>query len=289
MRYLWLFCFVLISCNSERTLDVQGHRGCRGLYPENSLPAFHKALNLGVTTLDLDVVISKDYEVVVSHNPFMNHMIALDTNGNEIFEANEKSFNIYQMTYDSIKQYDCGTKKHPEFPLQNKEKVYKPLLSEVINLAEYASSNTILYNIDIRSKPEYDNIYTPQLDHFITLVLNVIASEGVKDRTIIQSLDLRALEVAKRKNEDLQIAVLIDEDESIENKLSQLSFTPEIISPYFKLLTQKTVSEYQKKGYKIIPWTVNSVGDINLMIDLNVDGIISDFPNKVIQVKSLKK
>nr|WP_321236318.1 glycerophosphodiester phosphodiesterase family protein [uncultured Psychroserpens sp.] len=289
MRYLWLLCVILFSCNSDKTLDIQGHRGCRGLYPENSLPAFQKALDIGVTTLELDVVISKDYEVLVSHEPFMNHVIALDVYGHPISEVNERSFNIYTMTYDSIKLYDCGTKKHPEFPFQKHEKLYKPLLSEVIHLAESKSKHAILYNIEIKSKPEYDGIYTPLFEDYVTLVLNKVASEGIEERTTIQSFDLRALEATKNQNNTLKIALLVDEDESIEAKLSKLSFKPEIISPYFKLLDQQTISEYQEQGYKIIPWTVNSVGDINLMIDLKVDGIISDYPNKVIQVKTLKK
>ena len=104
-----------MGCNSKRKIDVQGHRGCRGLYPENSLIGFQKAIELGVQTLELDVVISKDNKVVVSHEPFMNHEIALDAFGNEILETNEKQFNLYHMPYDSIKLYDCGTKIHPRF------------------------------------------------------------------------------------------------------------------------------------------------------------------------------
>jgi glycerophosphoryl diester phosphodiesterase len=289
MRCLWLLCCILVSCHSEKSLDIQGHRGCRGLHPENTLPGFQKAIDLGVTTLELDVVISKDYEVVVSHEPFMDHMIALDVYGNEISEANEASYNLYNMTYDSIKLYDCGTKEHPGFPFQKHEKLYKPLLSEVIHLAEMESKQSILYNIEIKSKPEYDGIYTPAVTHFMTLVLNTITSQGIENRTIIQSFDVRALEAANKQNDDIQIALLVGENEAIDSKVSLLSFEPEIISPYFKLLARETVSKYQKKGFKIIPWTVNEVGDINLMIDLKVDGIISDYPNKVIQVRTLKK
>ncbi|MCK8480105.1 glycerophosphodiester phosphodiesterase [Flavihalobacter algicola] len=289
MRFIWILCFVLMSCKAENTLDIQGHRGYRGLYPENSLLGFQKAIDLGVTTLELDVVISKDHQVVVSHEPFMNHKIALDAYGNEITEANETAFNIYTMTYDSIKLYDCGTKINSQFPFQKHKKLHKPLLSEVIDLAETHLPNKLFYNIEIKSKPEYDGIYTPQLNRFVDLVLDVIQKKNVVNQSTIQSFDVRALEATKVKNEAIQIALLVDENESIAAKLEQLTFKPEIISPYYKLLTQETVSKYQNLGYKIIPWTINTVGDINLMIDLNVDGIISDFPNKVIQVKSLKK
>ncbi|WP_299336954.1 glycerophosphodiester phosphodiesterase family protein [uncultured Psychroserpens sp.] len=290
MRYLWLFCFVLLAgCSSKTTLDVQGHRGCRGLHPENSLPAFKRAIDIGVQTLELDVVISKDFEVVVSHEPFMNHEIALDVFGNEISQNNEKQFNMFQMTYDSIKLYDCGSKGHTNFPLQAKEKVYKPLLKDVIDFAEKSSEQSIYYNIEIKSRPEYDNIYSPAVETFVKLVLDDIFSKQIEDRVTIQSFDLRALELTKQTNDEISIALLVDENEDISTKLSRLSFSPEIISPYFKLLNQDTVKTFQDKGFAIIPWTVNDVGDINLMIDLNVDGIISDYPNRVIQLLRLKK
>nr|WP_321244401.1 glycerophosphodiester phosphodiesterase family protein [uncultured Psychroserpens sp.] len=290
MRFFWIFSFVLLyNCNSQKPMDIQGHRGCRGLHPENSLPAFEKALDLKITTLELDVVISKDHKVVVSHEPFMNHEIALDIFGNEITPKFETSFNLYAMPYDSIKLYDCGSKKHPRFPFQKKEKVYKPLLTEVIDLAENTSNTTIFYNIEIKSKPEYDDIYTPKLQEFVMLVLDIVETKGVNDRVIIQSFDVRALEEAKLQNPKLTMALLVDDNESISSKLTKLSFKPEIISPYFKLLDQQTVLKYQNNGFKIIPWTVNEIGDINLMIDLKVDGIISDYPDKIIQVINLKK
>lgn len=290
MRHCWILCLVVfLSCNAEKPLDVQGNRGCRGLHPENSLSAFKKALDLNVNTLNLGVVISKDKQVVVSHEPFMNHEIALDVFGNRITQDTEKSFNLYAMTYDSIKLYDCGTMGNTKFPFQVKEPVYKPLLTEVIDLAEAKSNRTINYTIELKSKPEYDGIYTPLLEDYVKLVLNMISTENIQNRTSIQSFDLRALEEVKTQNPEFQIALLVDDNEDIATQLSKLSFSPEIISPHFKLLDQQTVLKYQEEGFKIIPWTVNEVGDINLMIDLKVDGIISDYPNKVIQLKTLKK
>ena len=287
MRYFWIFsCVILYNCNPQKTLDIQGHRGCRGLHPENSLPAFKKALELKVKTLELDLVISKDHKVIVSHEPFMNHEIALDVFGNEIAPKLETSFNLYAMTYDSIKLYDCGSKKHPRFPFQKNEKVYKPLLIEVIDLAENISNNSIVYNIEIKSKPEYDGIYTPQLQEYVQLVLDVVETKEISKRAVIQSFDIRALEVVNILDPRIRIALLVDENESIGSKLSKLSFIQEIISPYFKLLDQKTVLKYQNEGIKVIPWTINDVEDINDMLLLKVDGIISDFPDRVIELNN---
>lgn len=270
-------------------MDVHGHRGCRGLYPENSLPAFEKALDLNVTTLELDVVISKDGKVVVSHEPFMNHEITLDPSGNTIAKKDEMLFNLYAMPYNTIRRYDCGSKTHQRFPFQKNLKVYKPLLVEVIDLAEKQSNQTIVYNIEIKSKPEYDTIYTPKVDDFVELVLEILERKRISNRVILQSFDLRALEVIKKKGIGVKIAVLIDENEYIDMQLKKLSFEPTIISPHFKLLTQEMVLKYQKKGFDIIPWTVNTVKDITTIMSFGVDGIISDFPDKVLLIKQIKK
>jgi len=261
-------------------MDIQGHRGCRGLMPENSMQAFNKAIELGVTTLEMDVVISKDYQVVVSHEPYMNHEITLKPDGTKILAEFEKDYNLYEMPYDSIKQFDCGSKPHPGFPNQKKIRVSKPLLSEVIELSEEQSNKSINYNIEIKSRPEYDAIYTPKVSKFVELVLDVLISKKVVKRTTLQSFDLRALEEIHKQNPNIQTALLIDENESINQKLSSLSFKPIILSPYYKLLDQDNVIYYQEKDFRIIPWTVNRTKDISKVIKLGVDGIITDFPDR---------
>jgi glycerophosphoryl diester phosphodiesterase len=288
MKQLYMLCLIMLSaCKPNLQIDVQGHRGCRGLYPENTLPAFQKAIYLGVNTLELDLVISKDKKVVVSHEPFMNHEIALDISGNEISEADEKSYNLYTMTYDSIKMYDCGSKPHLRFPEQKKMKVHKPLLEEVIDLAEEQSQNTILYNIEIKSLPIWDEVFTPKVEEFVPLVLNVIKEKGIRNRVTLQSFDVRALEEIKNVAPELKTALLVDGFESLD-KLKLLSFKTEIISPYFELLNYETVKSLHAEGFKVIPWTLNDEQDIKTMIDYNVDGIISDYPNVVIKLLDVR-
>jgi len=277
----------LSTCNHHSSIDIQGHRGCRGLYPENSLPAFQHAIDLGVNTLELDLVISKDKKVVLSHEPFMNHEVALDISGNEISETDEKSYNLYTMTYESIKMYDCGSKLHPRFPEQKKIKVYKPLLQEVIDLAEDQTQNTILYNIEIKSLPIWDEIFTPKVEEFVALVLSVIKEKGIANRVTLQSFDVRALEEIKRVAPELKTSLLVDDFESLD-KLKLLSFKPQIISPYFKLIDYETVKNLQAEGFKVIPWTLNDEKDIKTMIDYKVDGIISDYPNVVIKLLNVR-
>ncbi|NOY47467.1 MAG: glycerophosphodiester phosphodiesterase [Chlorobi bacterium] len=277
---------ILTSCNSPRSIDVQGHRGCRGLFPENSLPAFEKAIDLGVNTLELDLAISKDRKVVVSHEPYINKLFCLNTLGEEITLEEEKVYNLFKMNYQQIKAFDCGTKQYARFPNQQKTKTYKPLLSEVFDLAKKKNSN-VKFNIEIKADPKYDNIYTPEPKEFVRLVLNLIEQYGVFESTNLQSFDIRILEEIKKQAPKMRLSLLVDENEIIEEKLSKLSFIPEIISPYFGLLDAKTITVYQSKEIQIIPWTVNSEKDMQLMIDYQVDGIITDYPNKLIEM--LKK
>ena len=180
---------------SKNNFKIQGHRGCRGLLPENTLPAFIKAIELGVTTVEMDVAITKDKLVVVSHEPWMNHEICLDKNGNEINRADEMRYNIYQMNYDEVKQFDCGSKTHPRFLYQQKIKTYKPLLSEVIDAVENYSTQhdrKINYNIEIKSLPEGDSLFHPVPETFCKLVVDVINQKKIT-RFNLQSFDLRIL------------------------------------------------------------------------------------------------
>ncbi|MFO0414793.1 MAG: glycerophosphodiester phosphodiesterase family protein, partial [Bacteroidota bacterium] len=112
--------------------DLQGHRGCRGLMPENTIPAMLHAMDLGVTTLELDVVISADGKVVVSHEPWMSSEIATKEDGKQVIHAEEKNLNLFRMNYTEIQKFDVGLKPHPRFPDQKKMKVVKPLLTDVI-------------------------------------------------------------------------------------------------------------------------------------------------------------
>ncbi|WP_428850294.1 glycerophosphodiester phosphodiesterase [Paucihalobacter sp.] len=283
--YLILF-LLLMNCNSKPEIEAQGHRGCRGLLPENTLPAFKKAIELGVHTLELDLAVSKDGIVVVSHEPYMNATICHKPDGGDIFESEAKAFNLYQLTFEEIQAFDCGSKAHPRFPGQQLMEVSKPSLSQVFELAE-ALDPKIKYNIEIKSHPDYDNIFTPAPQEFVRLVIEEIDKHNVFKRTNLQSFDLRVLEEIKRQAPNMPVAVLIEEDEAIWPKTTSLSFSPEIISPYFKLLDAETVRNLKAENFQVIPWTVNDIKDMQQMIDFGVDAIITDYPDRLIPL--LKK
>ncbi|MEL7531512.1 MAG: glycerophosphodiester phosphodiesterase family protein [Bacteroidota bacterium] len=271
---------------SSAPLDIQGHRGCRGLLPENTIPAFRKALELGVQTLELDVVITADSLVVVSHEPFFNHEMSLKPDGSEISEEEERSHNLYQMDYATAANYDVGQKPHPRFPEQEKMAVAKPLLSEVIANAEaYAKElgrELPFYNIETKTTPAGDNSFHPEPEPFVDLLIGVIKEGGIAERTYIQSFDVRTLQVMQQKYADIPLVLLVENEESAQANLDKLGFKPTVYSPWFKYVDEELVAFCKAENMLLIPWTLNEEAEIKRALALGVDGIISDFPDRVI-------
>jgi glycerophosphoryl diester phosphodiesterase len=273
--------------------DWQGHRGARGLMPENTIPAFLRALELGVTTLEMDLAVSKEGELIVSHEPYMSPEICTDSKGNKILEDSAKqNFALHNMTVAEIQTCDCGSLKHPRFPLQNKRKVYKPTLEQVVNMVFKHFHNALhirkytgqpQFNIEIKSKPEWDNILTPSVSEFAKLVVDKVNQLKINELTTIQSFDLRALEAVKKLDKHLKIALLVENTNGVKLNLNGLSFKPDIYSPNFKLVDLPTVQYCHQQQIRIIPWTVNDTTDMISLIRLGVDGIITDYPNKILQ------
>lgn len=288
--FLSLISFQFFSCHmTEKSFDIEGHRGCRGLMPENTLPAFQKALELGVNTLELDLAVSKDQKLVVSHEPYFNSVISLDPNGNEIPKDQELSHNMFQMDYDSIRLYEVGLKADPRFRERVDVSAYRPLLSEVFDLAmtysETSKTPLVDFNIEIKRLPEYDNLYHPDADVFSSLLLDLISEYQLTDRCIIQSFDLESLQQVKRKNPGIRTVLLIENDKSPEANIAALGFTPTIYSPHFIKVNQELMAYAKLQNMLVIPWTVNEPEDIKSMISLKVDGIISDYPDRVISLR----
>ena len=274
-----------MPADSINRIDIQGHRGCRGLMPENSIPAFLLALELGVNTLELDVSISKDHHVIVTHEPYFSHEISLDPQGKEISQVEEKSHNIYQLTTEEIQKYDCGSKVHPRFPQQVKIKVYKPTLQEVFEriepLVNEFGLDDLQYNIEIKRLPQNDGIFHPEVQTFVQLVLDLISAHHLQNRTTIQSFDAQTLREVKKKSPTQKVAWLIDNELGLQKNLELLGFTPLIYSPDFRLVNEELVRQVHNLGMQLIPWTVNAEDDMRQLIEWGVDGIISDYPDRV--------
>jgi glycerophosphoryl diester phosphodiesterase len=269
--------------------DVQGHRGARGLAPENTIPAFIVALDTGVTTIEMDVVITKDSLVVVSHEPWMSNEICLNPYGKPYTQKEEKKYNIYQMGYDAIKLFDCGSKENPKFPQQRKAAGPKPLLRDVIVAVEdhikSFSRYEVDYNIEIKSTKETDNIMHPTPEVYSDLVYNVIDQYLPWDRIVIQSFDVRVLQYWHQKHPEVRLALLVDNKKTPYDNITALGFDPTIYSPDFNLLSRDKVIYLHKRKIRVIPWTVNEISDMLSLKGMGVDGFITDYPDRARKFK----
>jgi glycerophosphoryl diester phosphodiesterase len=269
------------------TFDLQGHRGCRGLLPENTIPAMIRALELGVNTLEMDAVITADSMVILSHEPFFNHEISRHPDGRPVTEAEEQSLNVYLMTYEEVKRFDVGMQPHPRFPEQEKMPAYKPLLSDVIQAVKaWCADNEKplpFFNIETKCLPQGDNRYHPEPERFVDLLVGVLESEGIVEKTIMQSFDFRTLKYARKKYPQLTLAALVEEDDNgtMQNHLDDLGFVPEIYSPAWQRVDDVMVRESALQGMKVIPWTVNDTATASKLKAFGVQGLITDYPDRV--------
>lgn len=282
----FFFLLVLNSCsqNEKKTLDIQGHRGARGLYPENTIEAFLRAIDMGVTTIEMDVVMSGDSQLVVSHEAFMNPAICTGANGKDITD----SVNLFTIPYDSIAQFDCGSKPYTRFPEQKKMKAIKPLLSEVIDTVEaYCKAKglkPVNYNIETKSEPAGDGKFNPTPDVFAGALWKMVQSKGIEKRTTIQSFDMRTLQWLHKQNIDVSMALLIENSANVDSCVAALGFTPTIYSPNFNLINKDVIDRLHSKNIKVIPWTVNEDRDLRRVAEMGVDGIITDYPDRAVKL-----
>jgi glycerophosphoryl diester phosphodiesterase len=266
--------------------DLQGHRGCRGLMPENTIPAMLHAMDLGVTTLELDVVISADGKVVVSHEPWMSSEIATKEDGKQVIHAEEKNLNMFRMNYTEIQKFDVGLKPHPRFPDQKKMKVVKPLLTDVIDsIKTYATQKGIApprWNIETKSLPSGDNIYHPSPSVFVDLLLNVIRDKKITSIVTIQSFDIRTLQYIHNIDPSVSVALLIEDNDTrtLNKQLDELGFVPSVYSPHYSLVNNELIQECHRQGIKVVPWTVNDSGKMKQLVKMGIDGLITDYPDR---------
>lgn len=278
-----IFCSILLAALAQKKFDVQGHRGARGIMPENTIPGMIKGLELGATTLEMEIVISKDRQAVVSQEPYFNFEFSLTPDGKPITLKDQKKYNIYQMNYEEVKKFDVGSKIHPRFPGQQKIAAYKPLLGELLDSVEnYVKQKKLPkpdYNIETKLIRNGDGEFQPSPEEFVDIIMGIIKERKLEKRVIIQSFDMRSLKYLHQKYPKMRTSLGIDEKEDFENNIKELGFKPTIYSPYSVLVGKNLVDKCHAAGVKIIPWTVNSVADIEYLMNLGVDGIVTDYPN----------
>lgn len=279
----------LLSCNQMPQIDFQGHRGARGLYPENTIPAFLHALQYSaVTTLELDVVLTKEDIVVVSHEPWMSAEICLSPTGEELDHADSARISIRQLRIDEVQAYDCGTLPHPRFPEQRKMTGKKPRLAQVFAAVEHFcrdnNRTAPAYNIEIKYLPEWQaQGFVADIKTNVEAVLNEVVRAQLTDRVTIQCFHPPVLAELRKQNPAVRLAYLDEfpEKGSVKEKMDRLGFVPPIYSPYYLPLTQEVVDLSHALGMTVIPWTVNETEEMQRLLEMGVEGIITDYPNRI--------
>ncbi len=293
-------------------IDVQGHRGARGLLPENTLPAFARALALGVSTLELDVGVTRDGVVVVHHDLYLNPDIARSADNKWLETPVNRASSIASFTYAQLQTYDVGRlnpgtayqKRYPDQQAQDNTKI--PRLRDVLELVKKSGNNTVVISIETKLSPLEPNATLPP-EAFIDVVLKVLADTGMASRVTLQSFDWRTLRYAQKVAPYLPTVYLSAQQKFLDNiaatgdkpspwtagfNIQKYKTVPAMVhaaggwiwSPYHADATAENIAEAKALGLKVVVWTVNDVKLMEKMLDLGVDGIISDRPDIALKV-----
>ncbi|NNF02945.1 MAG: glycerophosphodiester phosphodiesterase [Rhodothermales bacterium] len=269
------------------TFDAQGHRGARGLLPENTVDGMLLALDLGMTTLEMDVVISSDGVVVLSHDPTMSADICSHPDGRPVSPLEDGDLILYEMTLEQIQAFDCGLRGHPDFPQQQPRAASKPALTEVFSAAEKHALESgrplPFYNIETKSSPSGDGVYHPGPAQFTAALMTAAREAGVSERVTIQSFDERTLVHARTGGWEGALSLLVGRHKrgGYARHMRRLGFMPDIYSPDHRLVDEQLIAETRDAGIRLVPWTVNEVDRMIELIELGVDGLITDYPDRL--------
>ncbi len=254
--------------------EIYGHRGFRGKFPENSLIGFQKAIELGITGIELDVVVNRDRQLVISHEPYFQREFCLDSSGKEIQRENE--FNIYELTQSEISKFDCGTKFYSKFPDQQKIKSTKPSFQEFI---EKIDLRNVILLLEIKSNPKQYNVSQPKPTEFCEFILDELKNYPIKSNVRIMSFDSQILEEIHKKDRTYPLIYLTYLPKPTSFLLKKLTFKPFGLGMFYPTINKKKVKSLHQKNIKLYAWTVNSTADKTEMTKIGVDAIITDFPD----------
>lgn len=300
-RFVTALIIAAFSLTSAAAFDLQGHRGARGLMPENTLPAFAKALSIGVTTLEFDTGVTKDGVVIVSHNPSVEEDIARDANG--AWVTGEPL--LKDMTFEEAQKFNMGkikpgSRTAQRFPNQVEvDGTRMPSLAQVFELTKKAGNSVVRFNVETKINPlKPDNTVAPEV--FAQALVDVIQKYGMESRTTIQSFDWRTLQVVQKIAPKIETVYLSAEQEWMntisgangdwtagfkiadhDGSLAKMvkAAGGAVWSPFHRDVTKEKLTAAQAEGLKVIPWTVNDTADMKILIEMGVDGIITDYPD----------
>jgi len=306
-----LFAAVLLACSgpaatvdqaSQGIVDVQGHRGARGLRPENTLAGFEHALALGVTTLELDLGMTRDGILVVTHDPRVSGSLCTAPDGSPIPEPGPL---VLELSLAELQAFDCGSlnpdaTRFPEPPRRAVPGAQIPSLVELLDLAENKKKGRVRFNIEVKTEPGSSE--TPALEPFVAKVVGILRSRGLLGRATLQSFDWQALLIGKRLEPELRTVALLADDTlnarwlaglapaEHDGVLGLLEAADEFVddfSPSWRMLLPRfgrgiPIQPLQRAGFRVVPWTVNDEATMRRLLSLGVDGIITDYPDRLL-------
>jgi glycerophosphoryl diester phosphodiesterase len=279
MRHLVLFCTAVFVAACATPFDLQGHRGTRGLRPENTLPAFAKALEIGVDTLELDTNVTRDGVVVVMHDRRLNPDVARGPDGQWV---SPPGLAIHQLTYAELSRYDVGRLRPgsdyaKEFPDQVAiDGTHAPRLSDVFALVRAQGDRRVRFNIETKISPKAPD-ESPPPEEFARRLVDEIRAAGMQRRSTIESFDWRTLAVVQRIAPEIPAVYLTYKMDDAVAKVRDAG--GKIWSPFYKDVDEAKIREAHAAGIEVVVWTVNDPADMKRMVEWGVDGLITDRPD----------
>jgi glycerophosphoryl diester phosphodiesterase len=276
---------------SLKNFTIQGHRGARGYLPENTIESCCRAVELGADGLEIDVCVSADKQIIVSHEPFMSRLICAFPDGKAV--NTEGGVLLRNMTVSEIQQFDCGSRGNAQFSTQKPIKCFKPTLYELISgvhtFCEAKKLPKPFWNIEVKSHPKWYGRLVPTPTIFCKLLKDPLSHAfSLMERShhilpensfYVSSFDPFFLRALRREMPKIPLAFLTERRETFSDSCRKLGFLPEIYSPFYKNITSSMVENVHKNGVKLMTWTVNEKKDVERLKHWGVDGIITDFPD----------
>ena len=309
----WALLLTGLPCLAQPTIDLQGHRGARGLLAENTLPSLALALQMGVTTLELDVVVTQDDVLVISHDPALNPDITRDAQGRFL---SSKGPDIRRLTFEQLQSYDVGrinpTSRYSQtFSAQKgQDGVRIPRLKDLFDLIQAQGNTQVKFAIETKITPQRPD-QTPDPERFVQLLLQDIKDHGMSDRVQILSFDWRTLQAVQKTAPGMPTVYLTAQLAALDNlgiksgqpsawtagfQHAQHGSVPKMIkaaggthwSSFWRELDAPKVREAQSLGLKVLAWTVNDRETMGQMLDLGVDGLVTDRPDIAIELLKVR-
>lgn len=271
--------------------EIQAHRGARAFFPENTVQAFCKAADLGVRVIELDLLVTGDHQLVVSHDPWIGAPHCTVPDGRPLEEKDRECFCLYNMPYAEISAFGCGL-PDPHFPQQQGIEACKPLLSDVFrqvdaHMLARRLPGRMIFNIELKSWPGRDKELHPPPEVYAFLVVEEIRRSAMASRVRVQSFDGRLIREVRRRYPELCYGLLVDEESRFGNFTVETGFVPAYVNPYFSLLSPELLERLHSEGVRVVPWTVNTPEDMLRLKCMGADGIITDHPELALQLKEL--